>query len=130
MSYKNNIWAWLPALLFVSIMYYMSSQANPPGAGLFEFIPNADKLAHMTEYFILSSLIYFALRKGHEMENKKAVLTAIIISAFIGITDEYHQSFVAGRSSDVLDWVADVVGAGIAGSTKMQVRGTKSEVQS
>jgi VanZ family protein len=31
-----------------------------------------------------------------------------------GVTDEWHQSFVPGRSADAIDLVADAVGAGLA----------------
>jgi len=30
------------------------------------------------------------------------------------MTDEWHQSFVVGRFSDVADWVADTSGAALA----------------
>jgi VanZ family protein len=45
-----------------------------------------------------------------------AALVAIAISSLYGVTDEYHQVFVPGRTFDVLDMAADafgsVVGAG------------------
>jgi len=31
--------------------------------------------------------------------------------ALLGALDEWHQRIVPGRSADVFDWVADVVGA-------------------
>jgi VanZ family protein len=36
---------------------------------------------------------------------------ALAIAAAYGIFDELHQSFVPGRSADILDWFADVCGA-------------------
>jgi VanZ family protein len=39
---------------------------------------------------------------------------AWIVSAFYGVTDEYHQSFVAGRTSSAIDWIADAAGAAAA----------------
>ena len=33
----------------------------------------------------------------------RAVLAAILISSLYGVSDEYHQLFVPGRSFDVLD---------------------------
>ncbi|MFH1075008.1 MAG: VanZ family protein, partial [Candidatus Firestonebacteria bacterium] len=78
---------------------------------LFEFIPNSDKLAHMTEYFILSSLTYFALRRGHNMKITGAIPGAVLLAAIYGMLDEYHQYFVPGRSLDILDWFADLTGA-------------------
>jgi len=42
-----------------------------------------------------------------------AWLAVLIVSAF-GVTDEWHQSFVPGRSCDVFDWLADTTGAALA----------------
>ena len=42
-----------------------------------------------------------------------AWLAVLIVSAF-GVTDEWHQSFVPGRSCDVFDWLADTAGAALA----------------
>jgi VanZ family protein len=38
-------------------------------------------------------------------------LAALALSSLYAISDELHQVFVAGRSPDVLDWVADSAGA-------------------
>lgn len=38
----------------------------------------------------------------------------ILFCSLYGISDEWHQSFVVGRSSDVLDWLADTSGAVLA----------------
>ncbi|OGF47782.1 MAG: hypothetical protein A2452_09830 [Candidatus Firestonebacteria bacterium RIFOXYC2_FULL_39_67] len=122
MSIFKKLSSWVPAVLFAFGIFYMSSRSNPPGAGLFEFIPNSDKLVHMTEYFILSSLIYFALRKAHNIKTNKAVLAAVLIASLYGMTDEYHQSFVPERSMDILDWAADIVGAIIGASSRYKVR--------
>jgi VanZ family protein len=37
----------------------------------------------------------------------------VVTSAF-GASDEWHQSFVPGRSAEVADWVADTAGAACA----------------
>ena len=103
--------SWLPAAAFALGIFYMSSQSNPLGAGWFDFIPNIDKLAHTIEYFILASLICFALRNAHQMELKRALITGAILAALYGITDEYHQSFIPQRSMDIFDWLADFAGA-------------------
>src|SRR4026207_61643 len=34
---------------------------------------------------------------------------AVIASSAYGATDEYHQSFVPGRTADVADWTADTL---------------------
>jgi VanZ family protein len=45
------------------------------------------------------------------------IILALITIAFCSLyalSDEWHQSFVPGRSSDVLDWIADTLGAGFS----------------
>jgi len=34
----------------------------------------------------------------------------LIAGALYGITDEWHQMYVPGRTPDLADWIADVVG--------------------
>jgi len=47
-----------------------------------------------------------------------AAFAAIVISSLYGVTDEYHQVFVPGRTFDVLDMAADAFGAAAgAGAT-------------
>jgi VanZ family protein len=43
-----------------------------------------------------------------------AASRAVLLSSLYGITDEYHQTFVAGRTASMADWVADTAGATIA----------------
>jgi VanZ family protein len=38
-------------------------------------------------------------------------LVSIAFCSLYGASDEWHQSFVVGRSSDILDWLADTSGA-------------------
>ena len=105
---------WLPAALFAGLIFYMSGKQDPPGISMFDFLPNADKMAHMAEYFILSVLIYTALSRAHALKAATSVLMAVILAAFYGASDEVHQSFVPGRSMDILDWTVDAIGAVLA----------------
>jgi VanZ family protein len=40
-------------------------------------------------------------------------MIGLAIASAYGVTDEWHQSFVAGRSADVLDWYSDSIGAAL-----------------
>ena len=44
----------------------------------------------------------------------RAAGAAVAFAAVYGITDEFHQWFVPGRTADVNDWMADCTGAAIA----------------
>jgi VanZ family protein len=71
------------------------------------------KLAHFTEYFILSILIYFACRK-FDMSWKKAKLFSFLSAFVLACTDETVQLFVPGRDGRVTDVLIDSSGALIA----------------
>jgi VanZ family protein len=45
----------------------------------------------------------------------RIVLASIAFSVMYGLTDEWHQTFVSGRSPEVADLVADGAGAAAAG---------------
>lgn len=111
---KTRYLYWLPAILFASLIFYISGRSNPPGAELFSFLPASDKLAHMAEYFILSMLIYLAFKKGHALKVSSAVLFSVVLASLYGASDEFHQKFTPGRSMDILDWLVDTAGAFVA----------------
>ena len=68
------------------------------------------KAAHMTEYAILSVLLYIWLGKW-QFATKKKMLLAIIAAALYAASDEIHQLFVAGRSGRLTDVLIDSTGA-------------------
>ena len=71
------------------------------------------KSAHLTEYFILSMLILRGIRAGEKGLYLRWVLVTILIVACYAALDEYHQSFVPGRTAAVGDVLIDTTG-GIA----------------
>ena len=75
--------------------------------------PYQDKLFHAVAYAVLAvlALNYF---KYLTCSFKLALRAAFMFSALYGISDEWHQSFIAGRDASALDWLADCVGALVA----------------
>jgi VanZ family protein len=71
------------------------------------------KCAHFTEYFILSLLILRAIRAGRHNARLAWALAAIVIVFGYAALDEFHQSFVPGRTAAVTDVLLDTTG-GIA----------------
>ncbi len=88
------------------------------------------KLAHMTEYFLLSLTVSFPLYL-YQFRGRKLVITSILFCAAFAAGDEYHQSFVAGRGPSVRDVLTDSTGAalGTAGTylltTLIRIRSRK-----
>lgn len=101
---------WLPAIAWAATLFILSSQPalpSPPGMN--------DKMAHALGYGLLGVLCLVGLAQGdwQHVTWRRGVL-AVVMAATYGATDEFHQSFVPGRSPDVADLVADAVGAAVA----------------
>ena len=70
-----------------------------------------DKIMHFGVYFIFGLLIAVALLK--RPMNKTfcfRICVAAILGIVYGASDEFHQSFIAGRDASVVDWIADSLG--------------------
>jgi VanZ family protein len=72
------------------------------------------KSGHFTEYFILSLLLLHALRAGTRDFSLRWALIAILIVAGYASLDEFHQSFVPGRTAAVTDVLLDTCGGAAA----------------
>ncbi|MGO4970850.1 VanZ family protein [[Clostridium] aminophilum] len=75
------------------------------------------KAAHMTEYAVLAVLACRTIldrireRKMEEQSVSLRYEAALLVSVFYACTDEFHQTFVAGRAGCVLDVLIDASGA-------------------
>ncbi|HSV06668.1 MAG TPA: VanZ family protein, partial [Candidatus Binatus sp.] len=68
------------------------------------------KLAHFTEYLILSTLLYRGLR-GSQRWSVRAAVLALAMAGVYAVGDEFHQWFVPGRTAAATDCLIDVSGA-------------------
>jgi VanZ family protein len=100
---------WGPVVLQMAIIFGASSLSNPgplPGG-------MSDKGGHFLGYVILSLVLLRALAGGRAggITWRTAIL-AVVGSTLYGVSDEVHQYFVPGRTPDVVDVMADALGAG------------------
>lgn len=72
------------------------------------------KTAHLTEYFILSTFLFFAQRGGNRGWKLRWAIGAIALCAGYASLDEFHQSFVPSRTASPWDSLIDTTGASIA----------------
>jgi VanZ family protein len=111
---KNFFRYWLPAAAYMAFIYYLSSRSQFPvqAPDWFFF---ADKVVHTVLY---AGLGFFVLRALIQGDPSRVTLGALILAAIItslyGVSDEFHQSFVPGRTPDVYDWMTDTLGAFLA----------------
>ena len=71
------------------------------------------KGAHMTEFAILALLLLWAVVSWTKLRGGKSLITAFIIAVLFASTDEFHQTFVDGRSGRFSDVLIDASGAAI-----------------
>jgi VanZ family protein len=102
---------WLPPLLLMAVIFYLSAQPDlNSGLGWLDTVGR--KLIHAAVYALLCFLWWRLLRSG--MPSHRAALVAFVISSLYAISDEYHQSFIEGRHGSPIDWAIDSAGAGLA----------------
>lgn len=92
----------------MSVIFAFSHQAHSSEATAVYFGDSnilVRKLGHISEFCILFWLFRFALRKHIEL--KKAAFRALLLAVLYAASDEWHQSFVPGRSACVEDVMLD-----------------------
>lgn len=66
------------------------------------------KLAHLTEYAILGILMINCLK---DYKIRKYLLISVILCFLYACTDEFHQTFIPGRSGNIIDVMIDTTGS-------------------
>ena len=101
--------AWIAALAWAAGILIATSI---PGRDLPRAFPSADKLVHLAIYGVLGVLVGRALRAGARRGVPGATVVVWIGAlALFAAFDEWHQDLIPGRSTDRIDWLADMVGA-------------------
>jgi len=103
----------LLAFAWMALLFYLSHQ---PGLDTPMLFSGQDKVLHAVVYGLLGLLLLAAQPRQAQGYSWRQVGISTLIASLYGLSDEIHQYFIPGRSSEVLDWVADTVGALIAAS--------------
>lgn len=105
------------ALGWAAFIFMLSSQSGSSlddAENLLDFMPAADFFGHIVLYFILATLIHTVLRFYLPKRKNLLMADTVIFSLLYGVSDEFHQSFVPGRTVSGSDLLADVLGAVLA----------------
>ena len=130
----NPLKYWLPVVLWMGLIFIMSTsagsathtgrilaylmgflwpQAPQPTVELIQFLIR--KAGHFSEYAVLAWLLcrsWSAVGPLTITQSRwKSALAAILIAMLYAGSDEWHQSFVPGRSAAVRDVLLDSTGA-------------------
>jgi VanZ family protein len=104
-----RLFHWLPAVIQASLIFYLSSQSNPPGVDL-----GPDYVLHSLGYLILGGAISWGMSGGLRLVlSRSHLLLCWLLGVVYGGLDEFHQSFVPGRDPSFSDLAADAVGSAV-----------------
>ena len=103
---------WMPALIMMGLIFLLSSlpASRIPDFGTVDFL--IKKGGHAAGYALLGLAYYFALPPRLSPGFRWAM--ALVMALLFALSDEYHQSFVEGRTSTLRDVMIDGAGAAIA----------------
>ena len=99
---------WGCVAIWFATLYVLSSQSALPSPN----ISFSDKIAHFCYFALGSTAFYLGLRfYKPKMAAIRAAFATVIFAGLVGWFDEWHQTFVPGRSgNDIGDWIADLAG--------------------
>jgi VanZ family protein len=99
----------MPVLLVMAVIFYFSHQ---PGDRLnLPDLPYFDKFCHFTIYALLAGAALYAAWPYRQKFHPAVFYSCLLLFAGLyGISDEFHQSFIAFRTPSAWDVVADCMG--------------------
>ncbi|MFI5400916.1 MAG: VanZ family protein [SAR324 cluster bacterium] len=109
---------WAYALTASGILFVLSSAPIRQPVGW----PALDKVEHVTAYTLLGLAYYNVGSAGGRRAGWTVAIATWLAVVAYGISDEFHQAFVPGRSAEVADVLADAVGGmlGVAAALGMR----------
>lgn len=105
---RAALWRSLAPLALMGVIFFLSAQPTAGTHPWWEIIGR--KLGHVTGYAMLTALWAWALNGVV----KRPVLLAVAISLAYACSDEYHQTFVSGRTGTPVDVGVDAIGMALA----------------
>jgi hypothetical protein len=101
--------AWVPLAMWVVLIFIGSSIPHLTNEE-FGMPPGSDKIVHVVEYLVLAVLFCRGFGVQRLGGRVSVWLLVVAICLALGAIDEYHQRFIPGRDSNILDFAADVIG--------------------
>lgn len=113
---REILYLWLRALLWCAVIFILSSIPNYTGKqadfetlhGILDFCLR--KFAHFFEYMVLMVFVFRAVQNSWGKFSRWHFLSAFAFAILFSISDEWHQTFVFGRSGNAFDVFVDTLG--------------------
>ena len=101
---------WVAVIAWMGLIFFLSSRPDLPNFA--PGLPGLEEIGgHLTVFGVLAALLWWALRG---MGVRYRATWALVLAVLYGVTDEYHQSFVPGRTMSLSDLMVDLIGASAA----------------
>jgi len=106
---KKIVLNWLYVIIWLGIIYWFSNQPDLKSELTYAWDFVFRKIAHMAEYFVLTYL-YFKALNNYKINYNMLLVYTLLLMILTAMLDEFHQSFVAGRSAAIFDVAIDTIG--------------------
>jgi VanZ family protein len=103
---------WLPVIVWMAVIFGGSSIGNVPRVGDKTTDSLVHRAAHVLEFGVLGALLLRALSKERPVTKREMMMAWIVVTLY-GASDEIHQRFTPGRSSEGLSLLFDVLGGAL-----------------
>ena len=100
----------VPPLVWMAVIFVLSGQPSDEIDRAWWDV-FARKVAHVTEYAVLTALWWRALSG---LGVSRPLAGAVAIAFLYAVSDEFHQTFVDGRQGTPVDVMIDAIGMSIA----------------
>jgi len=109
---KRFLSLWLPVIVWMGVIFIGSSLGKVPQVGGETMDGLVHRVAHVLEFAVLGALLLRATSNGKPVLKREIIITLIVIGLY-GASDEVHQRFTPGRSSECSAVLFDVAGGAI-----------------
>ena len=109
-NHRRTILCWLPALLWMVVIFVLSSQSGLRVSDDAAVDKPLRVVAHLGSYALLAGLLLLALDRGAR-PTLRGVAMAFTVAVLYGVSDEIHQSLVPDRTGRLDDVLVDALGA-------------------
>lgn len=111
---RGFLWHVAPALLCVAVIFWLGSIRT--AIEIPQELFAKDKVNHFVAFGVLALLSLRAFRfEFTRLSGWRLIAVSVASSSLVGALLELWQSLLPYRSAEVLDWVADTLGALLAG---------------
>jgi VanZ family protein len=99
-----------PAIVYVAVVFVLGSLRELPQV----HVSNFDKLQHLLGFALMQIVVARAVAGRSHSSRVNQVVVAAAVASGLGALLELYQMALPWRSADLLDWVADSLGAALA----------------